>query len=126
LDLRLSVKSIHFSDPLLFLFGHDAAETLRCITMLLPVRSCRVEMRAVGSEQRVGVAHYWRNGFGGVLTIPIDILSPAHALFVKLERRSWFFDEAGWLEIPAARLQPINALTCTMSVGGRPHGVPSS
>jgi LmbE family N-acetylglucosaminyl deacetylase len=104
LDLRFSVKSIHFSDPLLFLFGHDTAKTLRCITMLVPVRSGRIEMRAVGSEQRIGAAQYRRNGFGGVLTIPIDIFSPAHALFVKLERRSWFFDEAGWLEIPAARL----------------------
>jgi len=22
-------------------------------------------------------------------------------LFIKIDRRSWFFDEAGWIEIPA-------------------------
>ncbi|HEY2103913.1 MAG TPA: PIG-L family deacetylase [Chthoniobacterales bacterium] len=99
-DLRLSMKSIHYAGPLVFLLGHDATETLRCITMELPVRSCNIEMRAVGSEQPAGAAQYRRNGSGAMFTIPIDLFSPGHSLFIKLERRSWFFDEAGWLEIP--------------------------
>jgi hypothetical protein len=50
--------------------------------------------------QSYGWAHYRGNTFTGEFVIPIDIFSPVHALFVKLERRSLFFDEAGWLEIP--------------------------
>ena len=39
------------------------------------------------------------------LSIPTDVFSPAHAFFVKVERRSlWFFDEAGWVEIPPAKI----------------------
>ena len=33
-------------------------------------------------------------------TLPLDLFSPVHDLFVKVDRRSWFFDEAGWIEIP--------------------------
>ena len=47
------------------------------------------------------------NAFAGQLTIPLSIFSSVSAIFVKLERRSWFFDEAGWLDIPPAKLQPI-------------------
>jgi hypothetical protein len=38
---------------------------------------------------------------------PVSIFSSASAIFIKLERRSWFFDEAGWLEIPPVGAQPI-------------------
>ena len=55
--------------------------------------------------QRVpmAVARYRGNAFTGELAIPIDIFSSGHAIFVKLKRRSWFFDEAGWLEVPSTR-----------------------
>ena len=45
------------------------------------------------------MAQYRGNAFIGQLTIPLSIFSSAHAIFVKLERRSWFFDEAGWLDV---------------------------
>ena len=102
LDLRLSVKPIRAAEPTLYLLSRDVEEALRCLSVQLPVRSCRIELRDAATERRVGVARYRGNAFAGELTIPIDIFSSAPALFVKLERRSWFFDEAGWLEIPAA------------------------
>jgi hypothetical protein len=61
-----------------------------------------MELRDATTEHRIGIARYRGNAFAGELTISIDIFSSDPALFVKLERRSWFFDEAGWLEIPAA------------------------
>ena len=33
-------------------------------------------------------------------TLPLHLFSPIHDLFIKVDRRSWFFDEAGWIEIP--------------------------
>ena len=46
-------------------------------------------------------ADYRGNAFAGEFTIPIDCFSTAHDLFFKLERRSLFFDEVGWLELPS-------------------------
>src|SRR5438552_1289984 len=100
--LRLVVKPIRAAEPTLYILSRDVKEALRCLSVQLPVRSCRIELRDAATERRVGVARYRGNAFAGELTIPIDIFSSAPALFVKLERRSWFFDEAGLLEIPAA------------------------
>jgi LmbE family N-acetylglucosaminyl deacetylase len=100
-ELRLSPKALRTSEPTLFLLGRDQAAVLRCASMRVPVRSSRVEMLDCVTLERIAVARYRGNAFAGELTIPIDIFSPAHAFFVKLERRSWFFDEAGWLEVPS-------------------------
>jgi len=55
----------------------------------------------------VAEAQYCGNAFSGQLTIPVSIFSSASSVFVKLERRSWFFDEAGWVEIPPAESRSI-------------------
>jgi len=90
-------------EPALFVLGHDEAGGLRCLTMRVPARYSPAEMLDSGTLESVAVAQYRGNAFKGELAIPIDIFSPTHAIFVKLERRSWFFDEAGWLEVPSAR-----------------------
>ena len=41
------------------------------------------------------------NAFAGEAAILIDRFFTLPPLFVKLERRRWFFDEAGWLEVSA-------------------------
>ena len=100
LKLLLSVKPMRTAEASLFILGSDIAGNL-CGKMQLPIRSSRVQMFDCVTERDLDAAEYRGNTFAGELTIPINIFSPAHALFVKLERRSWFFDEAGWLEIPA-------------------------
>lgn len=101
LDLCVSFKPASSSTPRLFLFGHGEAKAWRCIAIQLPARSSRIEMRDAASGRRIGMAEYRGNASTGTLTIPINIFSREHALFVKTERRGFrFFDEAGWLEIP--------------------------
>jgi len=39
--------------------------------------------------------------FAGEFMLPLHLFSPIHDLFIKVDRRSWFFDEAGWIEIPS-------------------------
>jgi len=105
--LRLSPKAMRVSEPALFVLGRGEAGALRCVTMRVPARSSRVEIRDSASLDHVAGARYYGNAFAGQLTIPLSIFSSVSAIFVKLERRSWFFDEAGWLDIPPAKLQPI-------------------
>ncbi len=110
LKLRLSAKLIRAKEPDLFVLGRDPTGALRCVRMH-PVRSSSIRMFDYVTNQRLGLARYRGTAFAGELTIPIDIFSSAHALFVKLERRLLFFDEAGWLEIPRANCpKPAPAL----------------
>jgi LmbE family N-acetylglucosaminyl deacetylase len=105
--LRLAPKAMRMTEPALFILGRDEAGALRCATMRVPARSSGVEMLDSASLDDVAEAQYCGNAFAGQLTIPLCIFSSASAIFVKLERRSWFFDEAGWLEIPPAESRPI-------------------
>jgi hypothetical protein len=105
--LRLSPKAMRMSEPTLFVLGRDETGALRCATMRVPARSSGVEMLDSASLAEVAEAQYCGNAFAGQLTIPLGIFSSASTIFVKLERRSWFFDEAGWLEIPPAGSQPV-------------------
>jgi LmbE family N-acetylglucosaminyl deacetylase len=101
-EVRLSPKAMRMSEPILFVLGRDEAGVLRCVTMRVPARSSSVEMLDPASLDRVAMAQYRGNAFIGQLTIPGSVFSSAHAIFLKLERRSWFFDEAGWLDVPPA------------------------
>ena len=107
LELRLPPRAKRMSEPTLFVLGRDEAGTLRCMTMRVPARSSRVEMLDSASQDCIAEAKYYGNAFAGQLTIPVSIFSSPSAIFVKLERRSWFFDEAGWLELPPAESQPV-------------------
>jgi LmbE family N-acetylglucosaminyl deacetylase len=102
INFQRSLKPMRPRKPSLFILGRDEAGALRCVRMRLPIRSSHVEMFDCVTDQRLGAGSYHRNALAGELAIPVDIFSPVHALFIKLERRGWFFDEAGWLELPAA------------------------
>jgi LmbE family N-acetylglucosaminyl deacetylase len=101
LTLRLSPKLIRTGETALFLCGRDEAGTLQCLKASLPVRARKIEISDCSLGERCAVAHYRGNSSNGEFVVPLDLFSPGHALFVKLERRSLFFDEAGWLELPA-------------------------
>jgi hypothetical protein len=52
------------------------------------------------TNRSVGIGRYRGHPFVGEFTLPLHLFSPVHDLFIKFDRRSWFFDEAGWIEIP--------------------------
>ena len=106
-EVRLSPKAMRMSEPALFVFGRDKAGAWRCVTLRVPARSSRIKVLDSASLDCIAEAQYSGNALAGELTIPISIFSSASAIFVKLERRSWFFDEAGWLELPPVESQPI-------------------
>lgn len=102
LELSVSTKLLPIREPVIFVLGHDAANCVRCLRVQVPATSSAVEMLDCDGGQRVGVAQCRVDRFAREFTIPVEIFSPAQALFVKLERRLLFFDEAGWIEIPPA------------------------
>jgi len=101
--LRLSPRALHTAAPALFVLGYDKSAVLRCTRIQILVRSSRPELLDCSTLKRVAIAQYDGNAFAGELTMPVDLFSPEHPLFLKLQRRSWFFDEAGWLEVPSVR-----------------------
>ena len=107
-SLQRSLNPMRPTKPALFILGHDEIGTLRCVRMRLPVLSSNIEMFDCVTQKRLNTARYGGDVSAGTLAIPLDMFSPNDALFVKLERRGWFFDEAGWLELPpAAGAEPI-------------------
>jgi hypothetical protein len=80
---------------------------------LVRVYSSAVEVFDCSTSERLHLAQYHGDAFAGEFALPLDVFSPAHALFVKLERRSWFFDEAGWLETPAVTKPMLTAMSTT-------------
>ncbi len=110
LKLELSMKLVPSGEPTLLILGRDIDGRLLCASIQIPARSSRVEMRDLADDRQVAGARYRGNAFAGEFRIPIEDFSANCALFVKLQRRLWFFDEAGWLEIPrsirAAKLHP--------------------
>jgi hypothetical protein len=102
LNFVLTAKPMRLTGATLFVLGHNENGTVRCLRAAVPVRSSVVEMFDCLTSERLQLAQYRGDTLAGEFAIPIDNFSPAHALFVKLERRSWFFDEAGWVEsLPA-------------------------
>lgn len=98
LQLLLPAKPLRLTTTTFFVLGYDLMGRIRCVRAPVPVRPSVVELVDCDRCERLHVAQYRCDAFAGEFAIPLDLFSPAHAVFVKLERRLWFFDEAGWLE----------------------------
>jgi LmbE family N-acetylglucosaminyl deacetylase len=84
-----------------FIIGRDSIGRTRACQVRVPGCSAELEMLDCATNHGIGIAHYRGHPFAGELTLPLHLFSPLHDLFIKVDRRSWFFDEAGWIEIPA-------------------------
>jgi LmbE family N-acetylglucosaminyl deacetylase len=76
--------------------GDDCPRALACP---LPAFPCGVALRDAASNAPLAAARFSGHAFGGTLALPADVLAGAARIFLKLERRVGFFDEAGWLEV---------------------------
>jgi LmbE family N-acetylglucosaminyl deacetylase len=103
-EVRLSIKAALLPDPIVFLLGRNELDNVKCVYVRVPDRSSDIPMLDASDGAAVGRARYEGNGFGGDLFLPIHLFSQRHPLFAKLVRPRLFFDEAGWVEIPALAL----------------------
>ena len=83
-----------------FILGRDSSGRTQACQIRLPGCSADLEMLDCATNRSIGVARYRGHPFAGELVLPLHRFSPLHDLFIKIDRRSWFFDEAGWIEIP--------------------------
>jgi hypothetical protein len=75
--------------------GDDRPRALACS---LPAFPRSVTLRDAVSGAPLAAGRFSGHAFAGTLALPAGILAGAARVFLKLERRVGFFDEAGWLE----------------------------
>jgi len=100
-DLRFTVEPLRMQRSKFFILGRDSLARKRACQMRIPSCSGDFEMLDCATNRSVGIARYRGHPFAGEVTLPLHPFSPVHDLFIKVDRRSWFFDEAGWIEIPS-------------------------
>ena len=100
-NLRFSVDLFRMQRNKFFILGRDSIGRKRACQIRLPGCSADVEMLDCATNHSIGIARYRGHPFAGEFALPLHLFSPIHDLFIKVDRRSWFFDEAGWIEIPS-------------------------
>jgi LmbE family N-acetylglucosaminyl deacetylase len=100
-DLRFPADPFRIQRSKLFILGRDSRGRKRACKIRLPICSRDLEMLDCATNRKVGIAHYRGQPFSGQFTLPLHLFSPIDDLFIKVDRRWWFFDEAGWIEIPS-------------------------
>jgi len=99
-DLCFSADPFRMQRNKFFVLGRDSLGRRRACQIRLPGCSADLEMLDCATSRSIGIARYRGHPFAGKFTLPLHLFSPIHDLFIKVDRRLWFFDEAGWTEIP--------------------------
>jgi LmbE family N-acetylglucosaminyl deacetylase len=100
------------SEPKLLMFGYDLSHCLKSTfaSMLNPFGQIELLNWSDGDVVAILRSH-GKLSTGLQITIPSGIFSADHPIYLKLERRRIFFDESGWIEIPAkTRVVPVPAV----------------
>jgi LmbE family N-acetylglucosaminyl deacetylase len=99
LSIGFRAKPFPSREGRLLLLGRDRSGAIRRAAMRLPNRPANIEILDYVNHQRLGVIQYNGNLAEAEIAVPNDIFWWEYPLFIKVERRSWFFNEMGWLEI---------------------------
>jgi len=99
-DFRFTADPFRMQRSKFFILGFDSLGRKLACQIRVPRCSDDFEMLDCTTNRSVGIGRYRGHPFAGKFTLPLHLFSPIHDLFIKVDRRSWFFDEAGWIEIP--------------------------
>lgn len=110
LDVAFTLKPLRADGASLYLLGHESATELRRLRTVLPGRSARIDLIDCASGAIAGVGRYHGDAFRGQILLPLRGFDSDRSLFIKLDRRVWFFDEVGWMQI--ASPVPREAAVC--------------
>ncbi len=102
-ELRLEVaftpKPLRGQGATLHLLGQDAFGRLRRLRTSLPGRSSKIDLIDGATGRVASIGRYEGDGFNAEILLPFLGFDTRRPIFAKLDRRVWFFDEAGWMEI---------------------------
>lgn len=123
--LRLCFSSNPYRKPLgrrfLYLAGGSTSGPGMGLAMPLPSKPASVPLLDTAAQKVVQEQAEYRGGRRkGMVNIPLSVLHPQEKLFAKHHTQCGFFDEAGWVEIPAvgshaeetSRVRPKSAAIC--------------
>ncbi|HUK55756.1 MAG TPA: glycosyltransferase [Nitrospiria bacterium] len=101
----------------LYLAGDDPSGRALRLSIALPRRPAGVaDVRDGVSGAVIACARLYGNRRRGEVLLPLSLFPPVQKMFVKLESRPGFFDEAGWREVPIHR--PRGGVVSEPSVRG--------
>ncbi len=99
LHVAFTLKPLRAEGASLYLLGHDASGGLRRLRTTLPGRSTKIDLIDCATGEIACVGRYQGDAFSAEIFLALIGFAVNRALFLKLDRRVWFFDEAGWIEI---------------------------
>ena len=99
-SFRFSADLLRMQRNRFFILGRDSIGRTRACQVRLPGCSADLQIIDCATNHSIGIARYRGHPFAGEFALPLHLFSPIHDLFIKVDRRSWFLDEAGWIEIP--------------------------
>lgn len=99
LRVAFVLKPLRAEETSLYLIGQDTFGGLRSLRATLPGRAARLDLIDCASGAIAGVGRYQGDAFQAEIFLPAHDFALNRSLHLKLDRRVWFFDEAGWLEI---------------------------
>ncbi len=99
LHVAFTLKPLRAEGASLYLLGHDDKGGFRRLRTTLPGRSTKIDLIDCATGAIACVGRYQGDAFGAEILLPLHGFAASRSVFVKLDRRVWFFDEAGWIEI---------------------------
>ena len=107
LKLERPLRAVPPRKPTLLILGYGEDSSVSCLKINIPGRTSAFDVRDVRTGRAMAMGRYWGGAFTGNLEVPLTSFASDRPLFIKAERRGWFFDEAGWLEVAPCVLQEI-------------------
>jgi len=92
-----------FGKTTLYIVAGDPHRGGATLSVALPWRSATVNVRDGVSGAVITQARFCGNRRQGEILLPLSALPPAERVFIKVDRRFGFFDEAGWREVPLSQ-----------------------
>ncbi len=102
LQVTFALKPLRAEETCLYLVGHDDFGGLRRLRATLPGRRAKIDLIDCATGAIWSVGRYEGDAFRAEILLPLNGFVASRSIFAKLDRRVWFFDEAGWLEVGAA------------------------
>ncbi len=103
LEVAFALKPLRAEETSLHLVGQDPSSGFRSLRATLPGRTARLDLIDLATGEIAGIGRYQGDAFRAEIFLPVHTFASHRSLHLKLNRRIWFFDEAGWLEIEPLR-----------------------